>query len=577
MRGTIQALLPGAPNRRIGGCLLGLLAVPSLAESTEVYAKFSDFPTGIPVVSGESAATGRSGWTDIEAFSGGGFANASIFGGAVSSSTPNLQPLSFQKAADSLSPSLFAACTQGKAFGKLQVDYAIVYNIGGEPQLATQTKLVYNNVLVTDINWSGAGGSVVSESISCMFGSAYFQTRTLGPGGGYDDEGYLAYYNVVTEESTLGLVPLNATGTSPPQINPVAAKTVLRDSTGNSFNFSFTDADTDLTGLSADAVSISEGLIPDASVSVTGSGGTRTVQFSTADATGTATIQLLVSDDETTTPRNVTIYVVDPNAPPTIEAPSALVGCVGFNEPFTGIGISDPDTSSGLELVLSVDNGQLTLDTALAGGIQALQVSGNGTALVTVNASLSEINTTLGNPFGLLYSAASNSNAQLSLNLTDNDPVSPEVDSATVPITVFTDPYHCWQRRYFIEAEIIANLKTGELHDYEGDGTLNIIEFATGLDPTNPAECVPITAYLSETGEDTFLNVTYRRRIQPGSLSYSLELYDPATKTWDDGSSATNPVGVPAAVNPLIESVSWQITSPVATPGSLVRLKVLKL
>ena len=48
-------------------------------------------------------------------------------------------------------------------------------------------------------------------------------------------------------------------------------------------------------------------------------------------------------------------------------------------------------------------HGTLTVNTAVLGGVGALDVAGNGTASVTVTASLAQINATLANATGLVY------------------------------------------------------------------------------------------------------------------------------------------------------------------------------
>ncbi|NDV61605.1 type VI secretion system tube protein Hcp [Puniceicoccales bacterium CK1056] len=562
--------------RRVEACFLLLALIGTWQTGhaqADIYARFTG---GVNPPPGESTAAGRNGWTDIQSFFAGAFNVVSFgSGGTASTSNPDLYSVSFTKPVDSLSPSLFKALTQGSAFDKLEIDYDVLYGGG----VITQTRLIYNNVFVESLSWSGSkNGGAPDESVSCAFKSASFQTRLQSSNGTWNTEsGYLAFYDLQTNTGNYGLESFPSDGSIAPSINSVPAQTVVRNSTGLSFSFSFSDADTDVNSLTADAVSLSESLIPDASIVVTGSGGSRTVQFTTADATGTAAIQLSVSDGVQTTIRNVTIYVVDPNAPPTIEGPTSLAAANGFAEPLNGLGISDPDTESGFQLILGVTHGQLSLSTDIPGGVQVAQVSGNGSTSLTINASKTEINTTLSDPYGLLYTAGTNTDTDLTIDLSDNDPSLPETDNKVIPITVFTDPFNSWQTRYFTEAEIIGGLATGELDDYDLDGTLNLVEFATGLDPTNPAELRAVNYYLTESGGDTFLNLTYNRRIQPGGLSYTLEIYNTVTETWVDGSAATSPIGIPAAVNAEIETVSFEVTSPLAGPATLARLKVIKL
>lgn len=568
---------PSRTSKRVATLLALLVGAYHFSNAQGgIYARFSSSPTGFAIAAGESTAPGRAGWSDIYSYNGGAFISVNIGSGdSTTTSNPQISAVAFEKAVDSTSPDLFAAMTQGIRIDKLEIDCDIPYDGG----VITQTRLVYNGVFVESVNWSGSGAdNKPAESVSCLFESASIQTRIqLSDDTWNTQSGYLAFYDLQTNTGTYDLDSFPSNTSAAPIINSVPAQTVVRNSTGLSFIFSFTDSDSDVNGLTANAVSLSEGLIPDASISVTGSGGSRTVQFATTDTTGTATIQLSVFDGGQTTTRAVKVYVVDPNAPPAIEGPASLAGADGFTEPLNGIGISDPNTESGFQLVLGVTHGQLSLATDIPGGVQVAQVAGNGSNTLTINASKTEINTTLGDPYGLLYTAGTNTDTQLTIDLSDNDPFIPATDNSVIPITIFTDPFNAWQRRYFTEAEILGNLATGELDDYDLDGTLNLVEFATGLDPTNPAELRAVTYFITESAGDTFLNIAYNRRIQPGGLSYALEIYDTVTETWDDAASATSLIGAPAAVNAEIETVSYEVTSPLSGPATLARLRVLKL
>lgn len=138
-------------------------------------------------------------------------------------------------------------------------------------------------------------------------------------------------------------------------------------------------------------------------------------------------------------------------------------------------------------------------------------------------------------------------------------------------------PFAYWQTLYFTEAQLAVGVGTGELDDFDGDGVLNLIEHATGLDPTHPGDLIPLPVAISESGEERFLNVNYRRLKSQGSIAYGLELYNTITREWFDGTAQVTPLGAPVSIDPQIESVSLRVTDPLVGPATLVRLKVIRL
>jgi type VI protein secretion system component Hcp len=534
-----------------------------------LFVRFSEFPSGIPFVSGDSTSSGRTGWSQIESFQGGAFRSVSlIIGGSRESSRVQISGVSLSKQFDRLSPALFDAATRGGDFGKVEIDSEVFDGTS----LVSPFSITLNDVLLDGCSWSFEGDSLF-ESISFFFNSASYQILKKNPDGTYTEgNGFLAYYDQVTGTGTYGSI-----GAVSPAIPGVAAQTAVRNSTGNSFSFSFTDPDTSVGSLIADASSLTEGLIPDASIVVTGSGGTRTVTFAAANATGTATIRLSVSDGDNVSSRDVTVYVINSSGTPTLNGPTVLLGCIEGLSPFREIVIAGPDIGSGLQLVLSVDYGTLTLATDIPGGVGPGEISGNGSNTVTILSSMDQINATLADPFGLRFSTLTNADVELTIILNDTDPGNSLLDALVIPVVVYEDLFSCLQAEYFTEAEIAGNLKTGELDDYDGDGTLNLIEIATGLDPTNPGELVPMTIAISEAGGDRFLNVNYHRRTGASTFVYSLELYDTVTARWLDGTAEVTALGAPESINPQIESVTFRVTDPLIGPATLVRLKVEKL
>jgi Ca2+-binding RTX toxin-like protein len=115
----------------------------------------------------------------------------------------------------------------------------------------------------------------------------------------------------------------------------------------------------------------------------------------------------------------------------------------------TGLQISDPDANPALDTVtvtLTVTKGVLTLLTNVSLGLTAGEISGNGTASVTITATLNAINATLAASNGLVFTAPANVNGTDTLTVVTNDgggngsggPLS-DTDGYTITITAVND------------------------------------------------------------------------------------------------------------------------------------------
>jgi type VI protein secretion system component Hcp len=544
-------------------CLTAILVAGQSPLTADLFVLFNGLPPG------ESASPNRSEWTEVGSVQWGAGVSVGISGGTRFIGKVSVSAVTLSKDFDRLSPFIFAAMTQRADLASVDIDFEI---FDGN-DLVSPFSVTLNDVLIESCSWSGGPDSIPSESVSMVFNSASFEVLSPNPDGTYTPgNGFVAFFDQVTQTGSYGSI-----GEVAPTIDSVPAQTVVRNTAANSFSFTFSDLDTALGSLTVDAVSLSEALIPDASIVVTGSGGSRTVQFTAADATGTATIRLSVADGTTAKTRDVTVYVVNGGATPTLNGPVALTGATAGLNPFNQITISEPDTSGGLQLVLSVGHGTMTLATDIPGGVTAGEVVGNGTGTVTILSTRGQINTTLADPFGLLYATLSNADTELSLTLTDIDAGATFLDALVIPVVMYTDQFAYWQTLYFTEAQLAGGVGTGELDDFDGDGVLNLVESATGLDPTNPGDLLPLTIAISDSGENRFLNVNYRRLKSPGSIAYGLELYNTLTRQWFDGTAEVIQIGAPQSINPRIESVTLQVSDPLVGPATLARLRITKL
>jgi hypothetical protein len=144
----------------------------------------------------------------------------------------------------------------------------------------------------------------------------------------------------------------------------------------------------------------------------------------------------------------IPIAVSPVNDPPMITVPGEQVLDEDPTpaQPFfiQGVRVTDADVQEGtgeLKVDLRVSQGTLRLDLTIAGGLRATNVTGNGTAHVTIDkAGPAQINATLSALTGLKYQPALNYNGEDALTITADDKgntggIVPPT-TATVPITV---------------------------------------------------------------------------------------------------------------------------------------------
>jgi Bacterial Ig domain len=123
-------------------------------------------------------------------------------------------------------------------------------------------------------------------------------------------------------------------------------------------------------------------------------------------------IDVTVNDgDLNSNTATTTVHVIAVDDAPVNNLPAVFTMAAGATVNLSGISLTDPDAGSGNMTVTfstTISNlgvGLLQLDTTVPGGITAAQVTGNGTASITINAPLAAINATLAAAHGLDYTA----------------------------------------------------------------------------------------------------------------------------------------------------------------------------
>jgi large repetitive protein len=157
----------------------------------------------------------------------------------------------------------------------------------------------------------------------------------------------------------------------------------------------------------------------------------------TADFNGPATFAYSVSDGMTNSVAmgNVTVNVAAVNDAPVNTVPGALSTNQNTAKPITGLAVNDVDAGTGqITTSLSVAHGTLT--AAAAGGAN---VTGNGTGVVTIAGTLSQVNATLAAAISYMPVSGFAGNDTLTMLTSDNGnngAGGPQSDMDTVAISV---------------------------------------------------------------------------------------------------------------------------------------------
>ena len=104
----------------------------------------------------------------------------------------------------------------------------------------------------------------------------------------------------------------------------------------------------------------------------------------------------------------------------------------------TGLSVSDVD-SGMLSVTLAVGRGTIAVNTAVAGGVTAGQVSGNGTGSVTLTGTQAEINATLAAATGVVYAPTANVNGADTLTMTSSDGGLSDTDNVAINVAAVND------------------------------------------------------------------------------------------------------------------------------------------
>lgn len=162
-----------------------------------------------------------------------------------------------------------------------------------------------------------------------------------------------------------------------------------------------------------------------------------------ANFQGTDTFTFTVNDGTlTSTPGTVSVTVLATNDAPVVTVPGAQSTAEDVGVTITGISVSDTDVGTGqIKVTLSVTSGTLNVGTAVAGGLTAAQITGNGTSSVVLQGPIAAVNATLA--AGVTYKGNLNFNGDDTLTVLADDlgntgAGGPQTATATVAIDVLS-------------------------------------------------------------------------------------------------------------------------------------------
>ena len=136
-------------------------------------------------------------------------------------------------------------------------------------------------------------------------------------------------------------------------------------------------------------------------------------------------------------------------------------------------------------------------------------------------------------------------------------------------------PYSTWQTSHFTAAELTNPNVSGDNSDPDGDGIVNLLEYALNLDPRTASRAGLPTASTTTISNATYLTLTYTRVKSASDLTYAVEVSTDLL-TWHSGATYT------ADVTTTDQSTTQQVTTRTlsatnsATPKQYLRLRVTR-
>ena len=222
-------------------------------------------------------------------------------------------------------------------------------------------------------------------------------------------------------------------------------------------------------------------------------------------------------------PATVALSIEAVNDPPEVRGPGALEASKEKPLSLPDIEVEDRDAGAGsLDVVISVSHGSLSVAEP---GVEASDISGNGSSTLTIHGPLGEINAILQEGAGPSYVGNLNFvGADLVvISVSDNGNTGsggPLDNDAEIVITVVGDEYDDWRAENF-DPEILADpemedLVWGDTANPDGDSLPNLVESFMGLDPNADDDDIDAVELETHETEDLLLFYYRKAKVSPG-------------------------------------------------------------
>lgn len=438
-----------------------LLALPLLAKGVGIVGQFSGDDL---FDKGSSPYPNFESWVQINSLSTGASVNISFsIGGGTGASRASLSGVSFTKRTDATSLALLSRLTTGQPI----IETATIHFLD---TIGTQTipvlTLKMEDVLVSSWSIAGSeGGDHIYESWSLTPSALRTTVAFVNADDGRISQD-TAFWNFRANSDE----PLYDPNT-PPSLSNSFQDQVMDANTTRAINFTVGDAETPAGALLISLSSTNPLLLPPSQIAVGGSGVSRSLTLQPlADAHGSATITVQVSDGEALASQS---FVVTVNEPPPDPLPSIQItaASVAENSP-SGTFIGE------LSLIGTEPPGPIAFSLLNdAGGRFAIGGESSSSLLVGPNAALDyELATshaiTVVVSDGLDFNFSQQVLIQV-LNLDDDPPATGEFDF--------------WKMEFFNAEQLLDPDLSGPNADFDKDGIPNLVEYALGLRPNDPS------------------------------------------------------------------------------------------
>jgi hypothetical protein len=166
--------------------------------------------------------------------------------------------------------------------------------------------------------------------------------------------------------------------------------------------------------------------------------------------------------------------------------------------------------------------------------------------------------------------------ASKTLSVTLSNPLNGTLGATTAASLTLTEaPFAAWQfSRFGVNANSPA--LAGPSADYDGDGRLNLMEFATNTDPLIRENAASESSFLEVDPNDgnTYLTFQYKRRLAASGLTYHVETSTDFAN-WSEGSPAILELSSTPDAGGITETVKARAAAPVSADiRRFIRLRV---